>query len=130
MAQIGRAGSLQLLRVTGKLPSLSAFRTRMIDSGGVLSPPEPETAIQLDSASLIEYAMDSQTARAPSLPRYTLRRHPSEIGAVCANERPYGSVRGQPELSVPTVLIKQTQTKGGYAGGGGPGGATLRTSIT
>src|SRR5229473_6973192 len=26
--------------------------------------------------------------------RATLRRHPSEIGAVCANERPYGSVRG------------------------------------
>lgn len=36
----------------------------------------------------------SSTARRPSLAAATLCRHSSEIGAVCAKERSYGSVRG------------------------------------
>ena len=35
-------------------------------------------------------------ACAPPLPQCALRRKPSEIRAVCANERPYGSERGVP----------------------------------
>ena len=95
MAQIGRAGLLQLLRGTGKLR-----QSQRVPHAGEsilaldVTPSQPETSIQLGENAQAARLLDSQTARAPSLPRDTLRRHPSEIGAVCANERPYGSVRG------------------------------------
>ena len=95
MAQIGRAGLLQLLRGTGKLR-----QSQRVPHAGEsilaldVTPSQPETSIQLGENAQAARLLDSQTARAPSLPRDTLRRHPSEIGAVCANERPYGSARG------------------------------------
>jgi len=48
----------------------------------------------LDSTAPLGGALASPTARAPSLSRGSLCRSLSEIRAVCANERPYGSVRG------------------------------------
>src|SRR5580700_3575891 len=95
MAQVGRAGPLQLLRGTRE-PRESG---RVSESGAralvaYYSPPKPEAPDQLDTHACPGYAMASSTACAPPLSGCSLRRHSSEIRTGCANQRPSGSVRG------------------------------------
>jgi hypothetical protein len=95
MAQVGRAGLLQLLcgarkpqkprGVPGPIAGTLVART---------SPPEPKASTLLDPHAHAGPTMASATESAPPLSRRSLRRQSSEIRTGCANERPSGSVRG------------------------------------
>ena len=105
MAQVGRAGPLQLLR--GTREPRESGRVSGSGAGALVaysSPPEPEAPDQLDAYPCIGYAMASSTACAPSLSGCSLRCHSSEIRTGCANQRPSGSVQGATKV-VPTVLV-------------------------
>src|SRR5580692_3413062 len=109
MAQVGRAGPLQLLRGTRE-PRESG---RVSESGAralvaYYSPPKPEAPDQLDAHARPGYALASSTACAPSLSGCSLRRHSSEIRTGCANQRPSGSVRGATRNGCPYRARKLT----------------------
>src|SRR5580704_18883076 len=118
MAQVGRAGPLQLLRGTRELRGSG----RVSESGAralvaYSSPPEPEAPDQLDAYPCIGYAMASSAACAPSLSGCSLRCHSSEIRTGCANQRPSGSVRG--------LCQEDEKSSCCTKDGGGPSGAAL-----
>src|SRR5580693_5239103 len=109
MAQVGRAGPLQLLRGTREPHEPG----RVSESGaGALvayySPPKPEAPDQLDAHACPGYAMASSTACAPSLSGCSLRRYSSEIRTGCANQRPSGSVRGATRNGCPYRAQQQS----------------------
>src|SRR6202165_1712453 len=56
----------------------------------------PTAPAQLGPNTTAGGALGPSTACAPSLSQCALRRSLSKIRTVCANERPYGSVRGVP----------------------------------
>src|SRR6266852_6523862 len=95
MAQIGRAGLLQLLRGTREPRELGRVPGPI--AGAVVansSSPEPATPPTVDPDACAGSTMATSTARAPSLSRSSLRRQSSEIRTGCANERPSGSGEG------------------------------------
>ena len=97
MAQVGRTRLLQLPRGTGEhrqVESISGAGDPPLATGTTLSQPEAPAPSGPNVHS--RGTLASRTSRAPSLSRATLRRQSSEIRAVCANERSYGSVRGVP----------------------------------
>src|SRR6516162_5336505 len=97
MAQVGRAGLLQLPRGTGEhgqFTSISSAGDPSLATDTAL--PEPNAPSACGPNVCTREMLASRTARAPSISRATLRRQSSKIRAVCANERMYGSVRGVP----------------------------------
>jgi hypothetical protein len=87
-AQVGRLVREAFL---GGLKQLGKFAFEAYSS-----PSEPETTCRLDAHPRFGSALDSSTASAPSLSRYSLRRQSSAIRTRCANKRPSGSGRGVP----------------------------------
>ncbi|SPE30786.1 hypothetical protein SBA2_540002 [Acidobacteriia bacterium SbA2] len=95
MAQVGRARLLQLPRGTGE-PRHPVYLS------GSADPPVAHAAAASQSTPPLVLGSDGKTgcplvarpARAPSLAERAVCRYASALGAVCANQRPYGSVRG------------------------------------
>src|SRR5712691_7124421 len=109
MAQVGRARLLQLPRGTGEhgqVESISGAGDPPLATGTTL--PQPEAPAHRGPNVRSRGTLASRTSRAPSLSRATLRRQSSEIRAVCANERSYGSVRGVPGNWYPYRDRRQT----------------------
>src|SRR6516164_5310199 len=97
MAQVCCTGLLQLPRGTGEhgqFKSISSAGDASLATDTAL--PQPNAPSPRGPNVCTRETLASRTARAPSLSRATLRRQSSEIRAVCANERKYGSVRGVP----------------------------------
>src|SRR5215831_2729787 len=97
MAPVGRTGLLQLPRGPGK-PEPTLRLSQSGDTTLALGTPTPgtEAPAQLGPNEPIGATMAPGSACTPSLPRCALCCASSEIRTVCANKRPYGSVRGVP----------------------------------
>ena len=95
MASLGRAGLLQLPRSSGKLEPIMLISQSGDSTLARGTPaPGPKAPAQLGPNGTFGPTMAPGSACAPSLSRCALRRAASEIRTVCANECPYGSVRG------------------------------------
>src|ERR1035437_7832013 len=95
MAPVGRARLLQLSCGTGK-PRPPATLSRPVDPAvaNPTAPTQPTPPSQLEPIGEACGSLVACSARRASLAIPAVRRHTSEIRAVCANARTYGSVRG------------------------------------
>jgi hypothetical protein len=97
VASVGRARLLQLLCGTGK-PRQLAHLSGAVDPS-VANPTtatQPTPPPQLGPPAPARCPLAARAARAASLALRAVRRPASELRAVCANERRYGSVRRVP----------------------------------
>src|SRR6266852_4242342 len=120
MAQIGRAGLLQLLRGTREPRELGRVPGPI--AGAVVansSSPKPATPPTVDPDACAGSTMATSTARAPSLSCSSLRRQSSEIRTGCANERPSGSGEGVASNHDPySDQVKWVETVAFWVGAG------------